>query len=36
VFVWFFYPETKGRSFEELDALFSRGVKPRHFARTQL
>ena len=36
VFVWFYYPETKGRSFEELDALFARGVSPRQFSRTRL
>ncbi|KPI37682.1 General alpha-glucoside permease [Cyphellophora attinorum] len=35
-FVWFYYPETKGRSFEEIDELFRRKVKPRHFHKTQL
>ena len=24
--IWIFYPETKGRSLEDMDALFSRGV----------
>lgn len=36
IFVFFYYPELKGRSFEEIDALFARGVKPRHFAKTRL
>ncbi|KAK7182677.1 putative sugar transporter [Paraphaeosphaeria sporulosa] len=36
VFAFFNYPETKGRSFEEIDALFDRGVSPRHFASTRL
>lgn len=35
-FVWFYYPETKGRSFEEIDELFRRKVNPRHWAKTQL
>ncbi|KAJ8118497.1 hypothetical protein OPT61_g536 [Boeremia exigua] len=32
-FIWTFFrlPETKGRSFEELDILFARGVKARKF-----
>ena len=36
VFVFFYYPETKGRSFEEIDELFARGIKPRHFGKTRL
>lgn len=24
--IWIFYPETKGRSLEDMDALFSKGV----------
>lgn len=30
---WYLYPETKGMSFETLDELYARGVKPRHFKR---
>jgi len=35
-FVWAFFrlPETKGRSFRELDILFERGVPARKFATT--
>lgn len=31
--VWAFFriPETKGRTYEELDLMFSEGVKTRHF-----
>lgn len=36
IWAFFTYPETKGRSFEEIDALFDRGVSPRHFASTKL
>ncbi|KIW13987.1 hypothetical protein PV08_06768 [Exophiala spinifera] len=36
IFVYFAYPETKGRSFEEIDELFNRGVRPRDFAKTKL
>lgn len=35
-FVFWFYPETKGRSFEEIDELFRRGVAPRKFKGTRL
>lgn len=34
--VWWWYPETKGRTFEEIDILFESGVKPRMFGRTKL
>ncbi|KAL3469306.1 general substrate transporter [Aspergillus californicus] len=33
VFIFFFVPETKGRTYEEIDELWSRGVPPRHFAK---
>jgi MFS transporter, SP family, general alpha glucoside:H+ symporter len=38
VVVWaiFFLPETKGRTFEELDILFERGISARKFAETDL
>lgn len=36
IYAFFEYPETKGRSFEEIDALFDSGVSPRHFASTKL
>lgn len=32
VFIWWFLPETKGRSYEELDELFMRKVSARGFA----
>ncbi|KAF7555156.1 hypothetical protein G7Z17_g2383 [Cylindrodendrum hubeiense] len=34
-FIWTFFrlPETKGKTFEELDILFARGVKTREFAK---
>ncbi|KAM0285007.1 hypothetical protein ACHAQH_001696 [Verticillium albo-atrum] len=37
-FLWAFFrlPETKGRSFAELDVLFKRGVKARDFGKTVL
>ncbi|KAH7112489.1 general substrate transporter [Dendryphion nanum] len=35
-FAFFYYPETKGRSFEEIDELFERGISPRQFASTKL
>lgn len=34
--VWQFYPETKGRTFKEIDRLFEMGVKPRDFEKTVL
>lgn len=36
--VWAFFrvPETKGRTYEELDILFSRGVRTRDFKRAQV
>ena len=36
IFVFMFYPETKDRSFEEIDELFARGVNPRRFEKTRL
>ncbi|KAL2811271.1 general substrate transporter [Aspergillus granulosus] len=36
VFVYFFYPETKGRSFEEIDELYARGIPAWRFADTTL
>lgn len=36
VFIFFFVPETKGRSFDELDILFERGVPARAFAKQDL
>ena len=36
--IWLFFniPETKGRSFQEIDALFDAGVPPRKFKSTDL
>lgn len=31
VWAWFRVPETKGRTYEELDIMFSKGVKTRQF-----
>lgn len=36
VFIYFMYPETKGRTYIEIDELWNRGIAPRHFAKTQL
>ncbi|KAL4879542.1 general substrate transporter [Aspergillus karnatakaensis] len=36
VFVFFFYPETKGRTFEEIDELYAREIPARRFAKTDL
>jgi SP family general alpha glucoside:H+ symporter-like MFS transporter len=33
VWSWFRLPETKGKTFEELDILFARGVRARDFAK---
>jgi hypothetical protein len=33
--VYFLYPETKGRTYGEIDELFESGIAPRHFAKTQ-
>lgn len=36
--IWTFFrlPETKGRSFRELDVLFERGVSARKFSSTRV
>lgn len=34
--VWRWYPETKGRTFAEIDRLFEMAVKPRHFEKIDL
>ncbi|RMJ10737.1 hypothetical protein CDV36_009624 [Fusarium kuroshium] len=31
---WYFFPETKGLSFERLDELYAMNVPPRHFKKT--
>lgn len=36
VFIYFMYPETKRRTYIEIDELWNRGIPPRHFARTDL
>lgn len=36
VFVWAYYPETKGRTFGEIERLFEMGVPPRKFKNTFL
>ena len=33
--IYIFYPETKGRTYAELDELFERNIPPRQFASTQ-
>lgn len=35
-FIYLMYPETKNRTYIEIDELWSRGIAPRHFARTEL
>ncbi|PMD50968.1 putative sugar transporter [Hyaloscypha bicolor E] len=34
--VWWYYPETKGRTFAEIDRLFEMGIRPRDFEKTRL
>ena len=36
VFVWFFIPETKGRTYAEIDELWERNVPARHWSKTQV
>lgn len=36
VFAFFYYPETKGRSFEEIDEMFARNVNLRQWAHYKL
>jgi hypothetical protein len=33
VFIYFFIPETKGKSYEVIDELWMTGVSPRNFGR---
>ncbi|KAL3443153.1 general substrate transporter [Aspergillus insuetus] len=33
VYMWFYQPETAGRSYEELDELFKKGIKVRDFKK---
>lgn len=35
-FMWFMLPETKGRTFAELDVLFDNKVSARKFAKTNV
>ncbi|KAK6844185.1 hypothetical protein PG995_014295 [Apiospora arundinis] len=37
-FVWTYFrlPEMRGKTFEELDILFARGVRTRDFAKTRV
>ena len=34
--IWMYYPETKGRTFAEIDRMFEMGIPPREFGKTQL
>ncbi|KAL4966616.1 putative MFS alpha-glucoside transporter [Aspergillus stella-maris] len=36
VYCWFCLPETRGRTFEELDVLFERGVSAREFGKIKV
>lgn len=36
VFIFFMIPESKGRSYAEMDELWTQGIAPRKFASTQL
>lgn len=36
VFIFFMVPETKGRTYIEIDELWNRGISPRKFAQTNL
>lgn len=36
VFVYFMIPETKGRTYIEIDELWSRGISARKFHKTRL
>nr|BBB86740.1 maltose permease [Ogataea thermomethanolica (nom. inval.)] len=36
IYVWFEFPETKGRTYAELDILFSKGVSARKFKTTEV
>lgn len=32
VYIWFYQPETAGRSFQDLDEMFQRGISVREFS----
>ena len=34
--IWWWYPETKGRTFREIERLFEMGVRPRDFKKTEI
>ena len=36
IFIWFMLPETKDRTFAELDVLFENKVPARRFAKTKI
>ncbi|KAF2000124.1 general substrate transporter [Amniculicola lignicola CBS 123094] len=36
IFIWFFIPETKARTYTEIDELWDRKISARHFERTVL
>ncbi|KAL4950220.1 general substrate transporter [Aspergillus filifer] len=36
IYCWFCLPETRGRTFEELDVLFERGVSAREFGKVKV
>jgi hypothetical protein len=36
VFIWLFIPETKGRTYTEIDELYERKISARHWEKTQM
>lgn len=36
VFVFFYVPETKGRTYAEIDQLWESGIAPRHWSKHKL